>query len=123
VIIMLLGVTNDLMAAAPIENAARQLGITCRVVSLPQIENLNVGQSVRLIVLDLNAIDQVMDAIAELRDSLGESIPIVAFGPHVHAGKLSAARQAGCSQVLTRGQFHQKASAVMAAALADAPES
>lgn len=29
----------------------------------------------------------------------------VAFGPHVHTAKLDAAREAGCDEVLTRGQF------------------
>jgi CheY-like chemotaxis protein len=30
---------------------------------------------------------------------------IIAFGPHVHEEKLSAAQAAGCDVVLTRGQF------------------
>ncbi len=118
---MLLAVTNDLMTAAPIEHAGRQLGLPLRTASLAQCRELQQGSSVQLVLLDLNAVDQVAEAVTTLRTVLHKDVPIVAFGPHVHAEKLQAARQAGCTQVLTRGQFHGRANEIIAAALANEP--
>lgn len=114
---MLIAVTNDLMAAAPIEHAARLAGVPCRVASSTQVEQNLPADGIRLVVLDLNATDQVVDLVAAIRDQVGSTTPIIAFGPHVHAAKLQAAKQAGCSQVLTRGQFHQNAGKIIATAL------
>jgi AmiR/NasT family two-component response regulator len=115
----LLAVTNDLIAAAPIEQAARQQGVAWRVVPAHRYDELDLDQ-LQLVVLDLNAVDQVAEAVAELKATVGAATPIVAFGPHVHAAKLQAARDAGCAQVLTRGQFHGHAPEIIAQALSNA---
>jgi CheY-like chemotaxis protein len=38
---------------------------------------------------------------------------VVAFGPHVHGPLLQQAKDAGCDEVLTRGQFHANIDAVL----------
>lgn len=111
---MLLAISNDLMAVAPIENACRQLGVACQTASLAQCVEREVAQPIRLVVLDLNAVDQVDEAITNLRTVIDPAVPVIAFGPHVHTTKLDAARKAGCAAVLTRGQFHQQARDVIA---------
>ena len=116
---MLLVITNDLMAAAPIEHTARQLNAACRVTRLDQAIDIGPTEPVDLVVLDLNAVDQVVDAVEQLRATIDSKVPIVAFGPHVHDQKLDAARDAGCARVLTRGQFHQQGRNVIAAVLAN----
>lgn len=117
---MVLAVTNDLMAAAPIEHAARQLGVECRAITACQLNDVDRSDDLQVVVVDLNAVDQVAEVIATVRSSVGESVPIIAFGPHVHVAKLEAAKEAGCSQVLTRGQFHQATARIISAAVADA---
>ena len=114
---MLIAVTSDLMAAAPLENAARQAGVACTVWSSGQLAQAAPLADVRLVVLDLNATDQVADTISCIRDRLGSTISIVAFGPHVHEEKLLAAKQANCTAVFTRGQFHKSAATIIAQAL------
>lgn len=104
---MLLAVTNDLMATAPIEHAARQLALPCRAVAVGRLAGLELPAPVRVAVLDLNGVDNVVDAVAAIREVAGDDVPIVAFGPHVHEAKLEAAVAAGCTKVLTRGQFHR----------------
>jgi len=101
----IVAISNDLMASAPIENAARLAGATCRVIAAGALADC--GETPELVVLDLNAASDVEDLVASLRQQFAAA-PVVAFGPHVHADKLKAAREAGCEQVLTRGQFHQQ---------------
>lgn len=110
---MLLAVTNDLMAAAPIEHAARQLGQLCRVVTAAQLSGLALDESVEAVVLDLTAAANVADIVAAIHSAAGPSTAIIAFGPHVHEQKLAAARTAGCTAVLTRGQFHRDIAGVL----------
>lgn len=109
---MLLAVTNDLMATAPIEHAARQLGASCRTASTSQLAGLELPEAPQLVVLDLSATSDIPGTVAAIRQAAGEA-PIVAFGPHVHEATLQAAAEAGCAQVLTRGQFHRDMVAVL----------
>lgn len=111
---MLLAVTSDLMATAPIEHAARQLGLPCRAVSNTQLASLELAAPVRVVVLDLNSVQDVTEVVAAIREFTGAEVPIVAFGPHVHEAKLDAAVAAGCTKVLTRGQFHRDMVKVLA---------
>lgn len=115
---MLLAVTNDLMAAAPIEHAARQLGQLCRVVTTSQLTGLTLDEPAEAVVLDLAAAADVSDMVDAIHSAAGPSTPIIAFGPHVHEQKLAAARQAGCTAVLTRGQFHRDIAGVLRSHLA-----
>jgi CheY-like chemotaxis protein len=59
-----------------------------------------------VVVLDLNSpdIDPAV-IVPRLRELLAPPRSIIAFGPHVHEEKLSAAQAAECDLVLTRGQF------------------
>ena len=43
--------------------------------------------------------------VKALRDANGD-VRIVAYGPHVQSGLLAQAQEAGCDDVMTRGQFH-----------------
>ena len=38
---------------------------------------------------------------------------VVTFGPHVHEAKLSAAEEAGCDQVLSRGELNNRMTEVL----------
>lgn len=65
-----------------------------------------------LVLLDLNSRDiDTLRLVPKLREHVGTCqtdgcVSVVAFGPHVHKGKLAAALEAGCDEVLSRGQFH-----------------
>ena len=66
------------------------------------------------VILDLSVAGlDLPPLIAQLRG--GPQPPtIIAFGPHVHAALLDAAREAGCEEVLTRGDFHRRMDEVLA---------
>jgi hypothetical protein len=38
---------------------------------------------------------------------------VVAFGPHVHEERLAAARNAGCDEVVSRGEFFARLDAIV----------
>jgi CheY-like chemotaxis protein len=68
----------------------------------------------RLCLVDLDLPDLDLPALVEsLRSAAAPPAAIVAYGPHVHTAKLNAARQAGCDEVLTRGQFNKQVDSVL----------
>ena len=98
----------DLLALSPFTFAAQSAGGT--LAAAPTIEKLLAKASERrpsvaLIDLTLPNLD-IIQAVAALKSH--EPPPrVIAFGPHVHEGKLEAARQAGCDAVISRGQAHR----------------
>jgi DNA-binding response OmpR family regulator len=69
---------------------------------------------VALVILDLSTPDlNLKHLLPALRKQNSEIGPIVAFGPHVQASRLTAARQAGCDDVLTQGEFHRRVGALL----------
>ncbi|QDU58051.1 hypothetical protein [Aeoliella mucimassa] len=114
---MILAVTNDLITATPIERASQQNGERCLVVApenLSDVEDLPI----RLVILDLLTIDDVTSFVESVHNAFGSDTPVIAFGPHVDAELLSKAQAAGCTQVLSRGQFHRDLRVLIADAVA-----
>ena len=63
-------------------------------------------QPASLILIDLTTRDlKLTDLLIDLRALNPPPQAFVAFGPHVKKGLLDEAREAGCDEVLTRGQF------------------
>ena len=99
--------TSDLMTASqvqmPATNAGASLSFADTTAAL--LEQCGDG-AIDLVIFDLATLDK---PIGEVTDQL-RSLPappgkMIAFGPHVHEAKLQAARDAGCDEVLARGQF------------------
>ena len=64
------------------------------------------AQHVEAVLVDLGTPGLKPNDLAERLAPLATGRPaIVAFGPHVHEALLSAAREAGCDEVVSRGQF------------------
>lgn len=107
--------SSDLMLMSSTSGAAASSGLRfCSVSKLADIaQRLQDGPT--MVCLDLSAADG--DPV-----SIAQSIPpdmllrSIAFGPHVHTGKLDQARQAGFGKVMSRGQFVAKMSELLAAA-------
>ena len=78
------------------------------------------GAPVGLVIVDLAANNSDVATIIEVAAEAEPTPAVVAFGPHVHEGKLAAARQAGCAEVLSRGEMHRQAGAVFQRYLGDA---
>lgn len=115
----LLLVSTDLMAASQLEGAARQVEARLRttgpagIAAAFQSASTDGEPSAAMVVtLDLASVADIAATVAEVRRHAPTGTPIVAYGPHVHAGRLHEARDAGCELVLTRGQFLQGAANV-----------
>jgi CheY-like chemotaxis protein len=68
-----------------------------------------------LVIVDLTTPNlDIRDAVQRLRAASPAPAAILAFAPHVQADRLRAAVQAGCDQVLTRGQFSREMSSWLA---------
>lgn len=100
--------TADLAISSTVAGAAARCGVSCETAwnAEEAVEKAKAGAP-RLVVLDLSTPGIAPAALVpQLR---GFSMPeprIVAFGPHVHEARLSAARDAGCDEVVSRGRFH-----------------
>ena len=83
-------VVKQARTTAALLDAARQASPTCAIVDLQ-----NEG-------LDLAAL------LAQLREACPAMPRMVAFGSHVEAAALRAARQLGCDLVMPRSQFAEE---------------
>jgi CheY-like chemotaxis protein len=102
--------TKDLFFASRVTATARSLGAELQVVgSVEELLQKAAEQPVSLMLLDLDSPGADAAAlIAGLRAQATDPPPVIAFGSHIHEARLAAARQAGCNQVLTRGQFDRQ---------------
>ncbi len=98
---------DDLIFFSRVSGAARAAGMVVRMVRTPAelVAAARAGAPGGVIVdvhnpgLDLPAL------LAELRDACPAMPRVTAYGSHVEAAVLRAARQAGCDRVLPRSQF------------------
>ena len=96
--------SNDLMTASQIEGAVRAAGGEVSVATtVAEPDDQAVG-AINFVIIDLSTTSDIEATVTQLRERTPPP-RIIAFGPHVHAAKLSAAREAGCDEVYTRGQF------------------
>ncbi len=104
-------VSADLFLGSRVRGAAEAAGRSIDVAASGDaaISRLIAGHY-RLVLIDLET--PGLD-IGALRQSCGER-PVVAYGPHVRVPLLTSARQAGCNEVLTRGQFDASMHEVLA---------
>jgi CheY-like chemotaxis protein len=101
--------SSDLVFSSRLSGVAGRLGVSISSVSSIDAAIARViGDSVDLVILDLSAnhLDP-QSAVARLRESSPE-LAVIAYAPHVHEDRLQAADDAGCNEVLTRGQFDRQ---------------
>jgi CheY-like chemotaxis protein len=102
--------SDDLIDTSRIAGTARALGLT--VVTARATEPLlrqAREQSPACVLLDLkNPRLDVPGLLAALREACPVLPRVVAFGSHVDAASLKAARDAGCDLVLPRSAFFEK---------------
>lgn len=114
---MILLLTKDLFFVPTLQTAAEQCGT--EIVTALRFESAKVdalqSDSVSAWIIDLSslAVEDLARVVAGLRERFPRAKSI-AFGPHVQERRLDAAREAGCSQVLTRGQLNSQVQRLMA---------
>lgn len=100
-------VTTDLMATSAADGAARQAGVELKTVS-PSAAPEAASAATRLVALDLTAKVADLAAWAASIRGVAPNATLLAYGPHVHEGRLAAAQEAGFDVVISRGQFHRQ---------------
>lgn len=107
---MILYVAADLLWSSRIKTTGDKLGTPCRPVrSLEMLDARLAEGPVSGVLLDLDAPELAFAVLGRLRGPKATerelAIRTIAWGPHVAVDLLSEARQKGCDQVMTRGQF------------------
>jgi CheY-like chemotaxis protein len=116
----ILFLTADLVFLSRATGVAAQGNSKVQLASSPAALLAQAASSrADLVLLDLNTPGLDCRALVPgLRTLPSPPGSIVAFGPHVHEDRLAAAAEAGCDQVLTRGQFSARLDALLAPAVA-----
>jgi DNA-binding NarL/FixJ family response regulator len=98
--------SDDLLVLSRVEAAAARMGIGIQsAASSVQAAQCSGGKPPKLIIVDLAAARLDLAALVREIKGGGSMTKVLAFGPHVHQARLDAARDAGCDEVVSRGQF------------------
>lgn len=106
--------TSDLFFSSRVTSLAREHGWPLEMAaSTDAVRGKAADREVALLIIDLGKFAaQTPELLAELRPRCAE-MHVVAYGPHVNEASLEAARQAGCDEVLSQGQFNQLAGQIL----------
>ena len=101
--------SGDLIVASQVARAAARHDFELQTYSSAEALLAATAEQVpTTVILDLSLPGlRLQELVAELK-SLTASAQLVAFAPHVHAGKIAAAREAGCDTVISRGALHDR---------------
>jgi CheY-like chemotaxis protein len=100
-----LALVDDLFFQAKMTETARRLGVALQTVSNgPALVAAAAPQAHKLVLVDLNARQGVLAAVAQLK-AAGNAQPIVGFLSHVQTELAEQARAAGCQDVMPRSKF------------------
>lgn len=97
--------TRDLFFASKVTGTAQALGLRIELEREPEkVPPRIAAEGFRLLIVDLEVSPIDLAALVS-RIEPRESLRIIAFGPHVNAERLAAARAAGCDDVMPRSRF------------------
>ena len=113
--VSVLFLTKDLLFSSRIVGVAQSRQIELSVVSeADQLLANTTAKQVELVLLDLSTPScDPKQLLPQLRRLARPPKAVVAFGPHVHEAKLTAAEETGCDQVLSRGEFNNRIAEVL----------
>lgn len=100
---------RDLLFGSRIRSALKTIGMSATLVpdSATFATHLRERASqLGLAIVDLNGVVDWAAIEPVLRDE-SVDVPVLAFGPHVDAEKLRAAKAHGVTRVVSNGQFHK----------------
>lgn len=109
---------KDVFFWPAVKEAASRVNVDLLIIRKledPKLDQLQPGD-VACCLIDLASLEaaQIAETVESLRTKLGTQVRMVAFGPHVQESRLAAAADAGCSPVLSRGQFQARLPEYMA---------
>jgi len=111
-----LALVDDLFFQAKLIETAKQVSVQLRTCTTPEALAAEIARDApRLVLIDLNAHSNPLDAIQRVRAS-SEEIPLVGFLSHVQLDLAESARAAGCADVMPRSKFTQNMATILARA-------
>lgn len=112
---------DDIFFMAKMQETAKHVGMALRACTTADALFAEIEASApRLIVVDLNAHNQPIEALERLQASASK-IPRLAFLSHVQVELAQRAREAGCTHVMPRSKFTRDLAAIFAEAKSPAP--
>lgn len=98
--------TADLMFSSRVLAAASTVGFKLDVcMSVPRFQAELAAGDVQLVIFDLTMPNvSIADVVAQAK-AAAPTARLVAYGPHVQVDALRQAHEAGCQDVLSRGEF------------------
>jgi len=116
---------DDMIFSSRITGTARALGFSMIVVkSQEDLVSQARERNPTCVILDLSTVGKKMDELIRNLKEDSPSIPrLIAYGSHVDAATLRAAREMGCDLVLPRSQFVEELPRQLAQWLAPAGSS
>jgi CheY-like chemotaxis protein len=116
---LILFLTTDLVFPSRVAGVTQQLGARLETAASAEalMTKLATNPGEAIVLLDLNSpgVDPAV-IVPQLKALPAPPRSIIAFGPHVYAEKLAAAKAAGCNSVLTRGQFDAQMASLLSEA-------
>ena len=102
--------TQDLFFSSRVTGAATACALQMSVVADGDqlLAGMQAG-SVHFVLLDFSTPGlNLLDLVPRIRAAASTPVSVIAFGPHVNVAGMAAAKQAGCDEVYTRGQFNNQ---------------
>jgi hypothetical protein len=98
--------TGDLNVGSKFEAVCSSAGATWSIaLTIERLLQALGDQLADVVLIDLESFLAEESLIAAIRSRISGPGRIVAFGPHVQTARLQNARDAGCDQVWTKGQW------------------
>src|SRR5260370_13941137 len=106
---------DDLFFQMKLAETAKQLGVEVKVATNGEAFMELMASEPRLVIVDLNARSQPLQAIEKLRLAR-KDVRVVGFLSHVQKELAAQAQAAGCDEVLPRSSFTHNLAASLSAA-------
>jgi CheY-like chemotaxis protein len=111
-----LAFVDDIFFQAKIRETAKLVGVDIHFCTTPDALYAEMtAQPPNLVVIDLNARNNPLDAIERVRQTSAE-LPLVGFLSHVQLDLAEKARAAGCANVMPRSKFTHNLATILAQA-------
>jgi DNA-binding NarL/FixJ family response regulator len=108
---------DDIFFQMKVAETAKHLGIEFKVASNADALLGLLDPRPQLVIVDLNARNQPVEAIVKLR-AAAPDVRVVAFLSHVQRELAEQARNAGCDEVMPRSSFTQNLAEILSPAKA-----
>jgi len=104
------------MFSSRVVSAAKAHGVAVALVADQAAMADKIAADCRLALIDLSLDRLNLPAAVSAIKAGAPTAQVIAYGPHVDAAALTDAKEAGCDQVLTRGQFNKQYAELLASA-------